>query len=297
MRQTLVLSAALLFFLGFTPTSSQAQEDAAGLASPSPEAANPSLPPAPSATVPENYGPPRPVYPSSEANVAAPAPSADPLRIRMRALESHLGSFGQNSSRQTTDAILGLVAGGSSIALAFYIEDPGTSAYMYAFGGSYLARAILDLSIRPDPVDANMELAGMPQETPSQLSGRVAFAERALEELAGRHRLLRLIDGGLNIALSAAIVPILYSAGGFGFDNHFDYIVLSGALGSAISGLVTLLRRSVPERRWASYQALRARLDGGASDANHRRAENIPSWQLTLAPSPSGGHVGFVRTF
>jgi len=215
----------------------------------------------------------------------------------MRALESHLGSFGQNSSRQTTDAILGLVAGGSSIALAVYIEDPGTSAYMYAFGGAYLARATLDLTLRPDPVSANIELAGMPHETPEQLSRRVLFAERELEELAGRHRLLRLIDGGLNIALSAAIIPILSSAGGFGFDNHFDYIVLSGALGSAISGLITLLRRSVPERRWASYQELRTRLESGSTPAVATRNREIENWHVSIAPSRGGGQLGFVRSF
>lgn len=283
-RGWLILSA--LLFWGLAPILASAQERAEGLSSPS-SAEEVSSERDPS-SIPRGYlaGP--------EYAIQAPErtqhSSHDPMRHRMSILENHLRALTAEARGGVSNAIFGIVGGGLSITLATYIEDPGSSAYLYLSGGAAAANAIASLALRPDPVEDSIRITQMPMASSEQLRRRVEAGETALEAIASRYRILRLIDGTTAVALGAAVVPIFARSNDFRLDDSLDFIIVAGALTSVVTGIIRLVSSSPAERRWRTYQALR-----GASDT--RSAGSSPGLHPGVFVTPAGGGVSFGSRF
>jgi len=208
----------------------------------------------------------------------------------MRVIENHLGALAAESRGGISNAIFGIVGGGLSITLATYIEDPGSSAYLYLSGGAAAANAITSLALRPNPVDDSIRIAQMPMNTPEQLRLRIAAGETALESIASRYRILRLVDGTTSVALGAAVVPIFARSNDFRLDDSLDFIVVAGALASVVTGIIRLLSTSPAERRWRTYQSLR-------STAERRASRSSVLTQAGLYATPLGGGISLSGQF
>ena len=69
----------------------------------------------------------------------------------------------------------------------------------------------------------------MPMGSLEDVDARLAFGEDALEQIAQRARLSRLLDASISVVTGALVLPIYFIPRSFVFDSAFDYFVLIGA--------------------------------------------------------------------
>jgi hypothetical protein len=207
---------------------------------------------------------------------------------RLRVLNGDLQALAARSSNGVLDGILGMVGGGLGITLGIFSRDsdPFISTYFYLWGAAGIARAIIDLALTPNVDDRALAFAHMPMRNASEVDARLLFGETALEYIARRMRLARLLDGSINVAAGAAAIPLVVSADNIDKSDFYFYFVIIGSSLSLIGGIVTLATRSDAEKRWNAYQELRDHLTRGT-------AQRV-RWEFGGAPLYGGG-MGVVR--
>ena len=262
--------AVILAFALASTAFAQAPEGAEGLSPPQAEAtAGPDLqdpevvppPPAPVA----GYGTPRYAAP----RVGAPSDDPDlriPSRIatRIRVLDGSLTALAARGSG-IIDGVLSIVSGGLSLGVGIYIQrtDPGEqylANYLYLWGAANIARGVIDLALRPRAERPAIQFAHLPMRTLDEVEERLRFGEEALEALADRAQLARILDASISIGAGVAVIPVYLAPNDFQFNSAFDYFVVIASGISVITGIINLATRTDYERRWNAYQELRDRL-------------------------------------
>lgn len=285
MRFLFLVAAVLLL-----PSALHAQEGAGGLGAPpngqqspaeilqppaqngpeTPAAGLGDVPPPP--TQPAGYGGLRYEAPTTPGVVTADAPD---LRIpsttatRLRALDGSLRTLAARRG-SIVDGILSITSGGLSIGLGAFVHksDKLLASYLYLWGAAGVTRGIIDLALRSRAPRLAIEFSHMPMGSLEDVETRLSFGEDALEQIAQRARLSRLLDASISVGTGALVLPLYFIPRGFVFDSAFDYFVLIGAGISVITGVVGLASRSDAERRWSAYRELRTRLESDTEDAN-----------------------------
>lgn len=300
------------------PSAVHAQEGASGLGAPPNNAQN-----APAATVAPASGsedspdanpgaesepeapaaglgdvPPPPAQPAGYGGLRyeAPAPGvvtgdSPDLRIpsmtatRLRALDGSLRTLAARRG-SIVDGILSITSGGLSIGLGAFVHssDKLLASYLYLWGAAGITRGIIDLALRSRAPRLSIEFSHMPMGSLEDVETRLAFGESALEQIARRARMSRLLDASISVVTGALVLPVYFIPRSFVFDSAFDYFVLIGAGISVITGVVGLASRSDAERRWSAYRDLRSRLDSDAAQANSR----VRIVGAGVGPTPDG---------
>lgn len=243
----------------------------------------PSVPPPP----PTGYDPavqyPAPAPAGVRGFVSDPLEGRIPSRIatRLRVLDGSLQALAIRGRNRLIDGILSLVAGGvmTGIGIWQWEANRNLASYLVLWGGSNLVRGIIDLVVTPNPTGPAIAYAHMPMTTPEQVRQRLDFGEAALERLARRTKIARVLDATINIGAGLAFIPLYLAPNDFRIVDPFDYFILIGSGISVLSGLISLLTRSDAERRWRAYRELRDRLEREAG------TEGEVSW---LLPEPEG---------
>jgi hypothetical protein len=207
---------------------------------------------------------------------------------RLRVLNGDLQALAARSGNGVLDGILGIVGGGLGITLGIFSRDsdPFISTYFYLWGAAGIARAVIDLALTPNVDDRALAFAHMPMRSSAEVNARLLYGETALEYIARRTRLARLLDGSINVAAGAAAIPLVASADNLDKSDFYFYFVLIGSSLSLIGGIVTLATRSDAEKRLKSYEELRDHVTQSAA----RRVR----WEFGGAPVFGGG-MGVVR--
>ena len=125
---------------------------------------------------------------------------------------------------------------------------------------------------------------------------RLHFGEEALEQLADRSRLTRILDAGISMAAGAAVVPLYFIPSGFVIDDTFDVFVLIGAGLSLITGTIKLITTSNAERRWTAYEELRERLARDETAAPEPES-NIQFLGAGVGPVEGGATLNVAASF
>jgi hypothetical protein len=232
--------------------------------------------------VPEGYStavvPTPGVYPGAVPRLEP----TDTLRLpsgivtRIRALDADMQILAARGGGSVLDGVLALLSGGLSIAIGIII-DPAVmggssgsfSPYLYTYGSGMVLRGILDLALMTNPGAVAATYAHMPMRNPREVRERLRYGERELAHLAEMAAISRYVDGGLNVALGLAVIPIYIAPNGFNPEDPFSYLVLLGAAVSVTTGLIAIFTTSEAERRWGAYSELRDRLSStpeGADD-------------------------------
>ena len=259
-------------------------------------------PPAPSA----GYG--TPIYPGPTGEPSAFAP-ADGVRLpsnlatRIRVLDSSLQVLSARGSNRILDGVLSLVSGGVSIGLGIWARRSGfveLGRYAFVLGSVSVIRGVLDLTLTPNPRTPAIRYAHMPTRSLEEAEARLRYGESALEDLARRSRMVRVIDASLSIASGIAIVPIFLHPKDYEFTEPLDYFILVAAGISVITGIINLATRTEAERRWDAYEELRERLDA-EEDSGGVVALEPPSGPRLLgagvAPVQGGATAGVLVGF
>lgn len=298
---------AALTALVWCVASGASAQGAVGLSAPRPAGVSAPVPTPPRAATPPGYqsddaaagdddGGPR--YPSVRegGEVDAPVGSQLPSRLatRLRVLSTDLTALSGRGGNHIVDGVLSSLSGVLSIALGFKEPHP-LDTYLFLWGSANIGRGIIDLALTPSAATPAVTYAHMPSGTLDEARVRLTFGEQALERLATRTRLARILDSSINIAVGVAVVPIFLGPNDFAIEDPLDYFVLIGSGISVVSGLINLTTRSAAERRWTAYRDLRERLEHGEDAAADPEGEG----QLSFGggPLPGGGHFSVVRTF
>ena len=209
------------------------------------------------------------------------------VRTRFRVLTHDLDELAAKGGSRVADGVLSIVTGGLSITLGVFLDDhqPVLGSYLYLFGGANVARGIIDLLVTPDPHTPALEFSHMPMRNVQEAKERLAFGEAALERLAYRSRLTRILDAAVSTLAGVAFVPVyLARRDGEPSIDTMGYFVMIGAGISVISGVISLTTPSDAERRWNVYSELRRRL------ASERRSSQArPQRHASLLPKPRIG--------
>jgi hypothetical protein len=261
------------------PGTSEGTSGAGALAPPAPAPSTPStapradgeLPPPPptSTAVPPAYAP----YPgetgASEGKVYSARTDgafgiSPEMASRLRILDADLNSVAARSGNRIMGGVLSMVSGAITISVGVLVDtstdsDEFLPLYLYVFGGTTVARGLIELTVKPDYREPALTYSHMPMRTAEEAEARLAYGEHALEDLSDRSRLARLLDGSLALGAGAAIIPIYLAPRDFEVDTFGVFIIL-GASVSIVSGLVTLLLPSDAEDRWSAYEDLNKRL-------------------------------------
>lgn len=227
---------------------------------------------------------------STDAGVRIPARIA----ARLRVLDRDYTALSVGGSSGVVDGILSIVTGALSIVLGAVLPDTANSfaTYFYVFGVGNIAHGIVNLFITPDPSDPALIFAHMPMGDVDEVKARLRFGEDALETLADRSRLSRILEGSLDIATGVAFIPFYLGPRDYAFSgDYLDIVVMTAALIRVISGVATLVVRSDAERRWDAYGALREEL------RLQRQRQRRVHASVGAAPLPGGGAVTFSGTF
>ncbi|MDH5493546.1 MAG: hypothetical protein OEY14_16450 [Myxococcales bacterium] len=253
----------------------------------------PSAPGADATAPPSSYAVPGARYPSL---VPEPPPSAARARLptrlatRIRVLETDLQAVASRGGNHILDGILGIVWGGVSITFGFLIEPPGR-AYLLTFGAASAARGVVALTLHPDASGPSIAYGHLPMQTPEEAELRLRFGEEALERIATRSLLVRVLDASISMAAGVAVIPIFLGPNDYEITSTWDYFILIGAGVTVLGGVINLATRSPAEKRWSAYVELRDRLEGEERELASRRALEPTrgiSWGFALAPLRGG---------
>jgi hypothetical protein len=246
---------------------------------------------------PSPYPTSRDRYPSGDGQVTSGVTLDEGVRIpsriatRLRVLDADFAAIASRSGG-IVNGILSIVTGGLSVTLGFLVNDETLSPYLFVFGGSGVARGIIDLALTPNAHDPYIKFSHMPMGTMDEVRARLEYGENELSSIANRQQIARILDASINIGVGLAIVPLYLGPNGFDDIDAFGAFVIIGAGISVVSGVISLLTRSEAERRWSSYEELRDRLD----EEEEARAEGVRI-QVGGGPLPGGGGLSLVGTF
>lgn len=283
-----LLAAALAVSTAFAPLAASAQERGSSLARPNVGSTTGATPPPASPAAPGEVPPPPGYGPDSArypVGVRGPTLAAAGLDVNtatlLRVLNGDLQSLAARAGNGVLDGILGIVGGGLGIALGVLSNDgdPFISTYFYIWGAAGIARAVIDLSLQPRTDSRALAFSHMPMRNRAEIEARLVYGETALEYVANRTRLARLLDGSINVAAGAAAIPLVLASGNFDKEDFYFYFVIIGSSLSLIGGVVTLATRSDAEKRWNAYQEMRDNLT---------RTRQV-SWEFGGAPLMGGG--------
>lgn len=233
------------------------------------------------------------------------------VTTRLRHLDGSLRYLArQQAGGNVVNAVLNMLTGGFSITLGALLPNPTDflSIYLYVYGGAAALRGVFDLVLTPDASGDAITFQHMPMTTREELDERLRFGEGALQSLADRALLARVVDASINLAAGVAVVPIFLAPTGFEINDLPDYLILIGAAVSVVGGVIALVSPSPAEQRLTAYQQLRERLEAErleelGEDAPEDDTSAAPTeppssrWALTVAPTPTGGFGGFALTF
>jgi hypothetical protein len=275
-------------------------EGAGGLAAPEPDDGRRVPPPPP----PDGYrgpdaspkAPPDTAAQRADAGVAIPGPIA----TRLRTLDVNLSMLARRSSG-VVDGILSLLVGGLSITMGAIINDGGSerqrfARYLYLWGSGQVARGILSFALPLRADDIAIEYQHMPMATEDEVRDRLLFGEDALERLARRARVSRLLNATINTSVGLLAIPLYLAPADFEMRTGNDYLVVIASGISVVTGVINFILKSEAERRWTAYTRLRDRLDeqAGADDEEPPPTQaGGTRWEVGGAPMP-GGFVGTV---
>ncbi|HJL19056.1 MAG TPA: hypothetical protein RMH99_25560 [Sandaracinaceae bacterium LLY-WYZ-13_1] len=248
--------------------------------------------------------------PEDAAREATEEPSIRiPSRVttRLRALDANLRSLAARGGGNVVNAVLSLLTGGLAITLGALKEpnDDWMSIYLYVYGGTAATRGVLDLVLTPNASGDAVTYQHMPMTSREEVQARLEYGENALESLAERSLIARVLDASLNMAAGVAVVPIYLAPNDFEIVDPLDYFILIGAGVSVVSGVITLASTSAAEQRWDAYRELRDRL------AEEREGEEgdddlallpmpespEPRWRFGGGPTMGGAFAGVGLTF
>lgn len=251
-----------------------------------------------------------PVPTPEQTAAAATDPSLRiPSRIttRLRSLDANLRALGNRGGGNVVNAVLSMLTGGLAITLGALKDNPTDwmSVYLYVYGGASAVRGVLDLVLTPNASGAAIAYQHMPMGTRDEIRARLSYGERELASLAEQALIARVLDGSINIAAGAAVVPIYLAPNNFEISNPLDYFILIGAGVSIISGIITLASSSAEEQRWDAYRSLRERLarerdeaaDEGEDEDEPVALAPAPRWELSASPTAGGAFGGFTLQF
>jgi hypothetical protein len=272
---------------------------------PSSPTATTDVPPAPGATAatpPAPYGAPSsaaPRYPGVDGDADADADFAPMVRVppritaRLRALDRDYTALSARGSSGLVDGILSVVTGGLSIVLGALLPDTsnGFATYFYVFGAGNIAHGIVDIAVTPDPVEPALVFAHMPMRDVDEVKARLRYGEQALESLAFRSRLGRILEGSLDIATGVAFIPFYLGPRDYAFSGDvLDILMITAALIRVVSGVATMLSPTDAERRYDAYDSLRDRL------RRERRERPQQAPRVGAASLPGGGLLTLTGT-
>lgn len=227
-------------------------------------------------------------YPGVEPRQRA-LESASAVRIpsgiatRLRALDSDFQVLSLRGGN-VVGGVISMLAGGLAIALGIVGDvsygsfGTGMSPYLYVYGGSGLARGVLELALMPNASGPAITFAHMPMTTMEEVEERLHYGETELASLAERSLISRVLDGSLSIATGLAIIPLMFASSGYdpfaAANLPFAIIGFATAAISTVTGIITLASSSEAERRWSAYEELRDRL-AARGDADAREHERM----------------------
>ncbi|MBK8169450.1 MAG: hypothetical protein IPK60_03790 [Sandaracinaceae bacterium] len=222
-----------------------------------------------------------------------------PSRIltRLHALDRDMMALSMRGDTHVVDGILSMVTGGASIAFGALYANASTSSnamatYLYIYGAGSIGRGVLQLTVTPTIGDSAIRYGHMPMTSVAEVRARLQFGEDALESLADRSRIARILDASISMATGLAFIPFYLGPRDFKFTEFLDYFVLIGASISIVSGVITLITRSDAERRWSAYSELR----DGLREQRLQERSRIRA-DLTAMPLPGGAAIGVSGTF
>lgn len=193
------------------------------------------------------------------------------LATRIRVLDQSLANLAARSGNGMIDGVLSLLSGGLSIGLGIWLTTESTDQafanYLFLLGSASVARGVLDLALRPKASPFAIEFGHMPMRNAAEVQARLEYGEDALQGLARRARISRLLDASISLASGIAVIPFFVTADGFPPDDPIDYFLVIWSGVSVISGIINLATRSSAERRWSAYEELRDRLDDEGQSA------------------------------
>lgn len=284
-----------------TPPSTTTQPSATP---PSPSSELGQVPPPP----PTSYDP-EVRYPSAGGGTARPEPyrvadSPDlalPSRVatRLRVLDSSLQALAARGGSGVVDGVLSIVGGATltGIGIWQYDENRSLGGYLLLWGSSNVIRGVVTLALNPRPARDHIAFTAMPMATMDEVMARLTFGENALETLARRSKVVRVLDASLNMAAGIAFIPMYLAPNDFKIVDPFDYFILIGSGISVLSGVISLFTRSDAERRWDAYQDLRDRLVREGGDVATREPEGFRVRGAGVAPLRDGAALTLDATF
>lgn len=290
------------------PSTTPAEPDAPAAATtaetPSPSSELGQVPPPP----PTSYDP-AVRYPAAGGGTARPEPyrvadSPDlalPSRVatRLRVLDSSLQALAARGGSGVVDGVLSIVGGATltGIGIWQYDESRSLGGYLLLWGSSNVIRGIVTLALNPRPARDHIAFTTMPMATMDEVMARLTFGENALETLARRSKVVRVLDASLNIAAGVAFIPMYLAPNDFKIVDPFDYFILIGSGISVLSGVISLFTRSDAERRWDAYQDLRDRLVREGGDVATREPDGFRVRGAGVAPVRAGAALTLDATF
>ncbi len=284
-----ILSALASVACAQAPAASPAAPDEAP-ASPAPAApAGPLEPPAiPAETLTPPYATPPAFEPglAPAPGLAAPAlPRA--VEARDEALSRDLNALAGRGGGRILNGSLQLAAGVALVTIGAVLGDEIGRSLLILFGAGALAHGITVLSL-PDAAKLAARYNHMPRLTAEQVRARIYLGEESLGRLARAGRRARIIDGAIDMSVSAASLPIFwwlerradphYHYG----DSALDYVSLTLVGLAFASGLASALIPTEAERRAQGYRELVDLLEQQSPGALERLARRT-SFQLAAS--------------
>lgn len=248
-------------------------------------------------------------YPTPTDGTARPEPYrvaetsglALPSRVatRLRVLDTSLQALAARGGSGVVDGVLSIVGGATltGIGIWQYDESRSLGGYLLLWGSSNVIRGIVTLALNPRPARDHVAFQTMPMATMDEVMARLTFGENALETLARRSKVVRVLDASLNMAAGIAFIPMYLAPNDFKIVDPFDYFILIGSGISVLSGVISLFTRSDAERRWEAYQDLRDRLVREGGDVATREPEGFRVRGAGVAPLRDGAALTLDATF
>ena len=218
---------------------------------------------------------------------------------RLRVLDSSLQALAARGGGGVVDGVLSILGGATitGIGIWQYNESRSLAGYLLLWGSSNVIRGIVTLALNPNPSREHVAFTHMPMSTMDEVMARLTFGENALETLARRSKVVRVLDASLNIAAGVAFIPMYLAPNDFKIVEPFDYFILIGSGISVLSGLISLFTRTDAERRWEAYQDLRDRLVREGGDVATQDTDGFRFRGAGVAPLRAGAAFTLDATF
>jgi hypothetical protein len=262
------------------PAPSTAPPPAPGSTAPEAPYATPhgEVPPAPNAVPPPSgYGEqPYSPYPAPRVGPGqrrghllddGGTPIAADVATRLRVIDESLTVLAARGGNNILDGVLTSLFGALSFSLSFVPDtDSEQRLALRLWGSTSIVRGVIEMAVPADRTEPAIRFSNMPMRGEGEVLARLTYGENALERIARRSKIARVLDASVAIASGLAVIPIFLGPNEFDSADPFDYIIIVSSGISVISGIVSLATRSDAERRWSAYQDLRDQVTRDASD-------------------------------